>query len=230
MLAIAIKMPVQNPQGAAALTEYLTEEEQVQQLKNWIKQYGFSILAGILIALVITYGWRYWQSYQIRILSHATLIYDEMLTLRAQNNTERAGVQAEKLKSHYAKTPYATMAALMLAREAVLKKNYSEASTQLNWVLDHSKDSSLREIARIRLARIMITEKKPDDALYLLKKLDDKQFAGLVDEIRGDAYLALNNIDSAHHAYQLALSEIPNAEVSRPILKMKYDNLAVTAS
>lgn len=208
------------------MTEYLTEQEQIQQLKNWIKQYGLTVLGGVLIALLITTGWHYWQSYRNRILSHASVVYDEMLTLRAQNNTEGASVQAKKLLRNFAKTPYAQMAALMLAREAVLKKNYPEAANQLNWVLGHSSERSIKEIARIRLARVLINQKKPSDALDLLKKLDDKSFIGLVDEVRGDAYLAQNDPHSARSAYQLALTEIPNAEISRPILQMKFDNLA----
>lgn len=210
------------------MTEYLTEQEQVQQLKTWLKQYGTTILAGIIIALVVTSGWHYWQSYRNKILSHASIVFDEMLTLRAQNNTEGASVQAKKLLSHYPKTPYAQMAALTLARDAVLKKNYVEASKQLTWVLDHSSEHAIKEIARIRLARIMITEKKPDDALNTLKTIDDKSFMGLINEVRGDAYLAQHDTASARNAYQLALSEIPNAEISRPILQMKYDNLATS--
>ncbi len=210
-----------------SLTEYLTEQEQIQQLKNWVKQYGMTILTGVIVAVIITSGWRYWQSYRNRILSHASVVYDEMITARAQNNTQDASVQAKKLVSHFPKTPYAQMAALMLAREDVLKKNYSDAEKQLNWVLDHSGEYAIKEIARIRLARVLITEKKPGDALSLLKKMDDKNFIGLVDEVRGDAYLAQNDPNSARSAYQLALSEIPNAEISRPILQMKYDNLAV---
>ncbi len=207
------------------MTDYLTEQEQIQQLKDWIKQYGMTILTGILVALMITSGWRYWQGYRTKVLSHASVIYDEMLTLRAQNNTDGASVQAKKLISHYPRTPYASMAALMLAREAILKKNNDEAIDQLNWALDHSKDYSLREIIRIRLARVLITENKPDAALSTLKKVDDKSFLGLVDEVRGDAYIAQNDKKAARQSYQLALSEIPNAQINRPILQMKYDNL-----
>lgn len=208
------------------MSEYLTEQEQIQQLKTWIKQYGFTILGGIIIAILVTSGWHYWQDYRNRILSHASIVYDEMLTLRAQNNTDSANVQAKKLLSHYPRTPYAQMAAFTLARDAVLKKNYPEAITQLNWVLDHSSEHALKEIARIRLARILITENKPDAALDTLKKVEDNSFIGLINEVRGDAYLALKNPALARNAYQLALTEIPNAEISRPILQMKYDNLA----
>lgn len=209
------------------MTEYLTEQEQVQQLKNWIKQYGLTVLTGIVLALFISSGWRYWQSYRNKVLSHASVIYDEMLTLRAQNNIEGASASAKKLISHYPKTPYAPMAALMLARQAVFNKNNAEATTQLNWVLDHSKDSALREITRIRLARLFIAEKNSKAALNLLEKVDDKSFIGLVNEVRGDALLSEKNVNAARDAYHLALSQIPNAEINRPILQMKYDNLAV---
>lgn len=208
------------------MTEYLTEQEQIQQLKNWVKQYGLTILTGIFIALIISSGWRYYQNYQNKILLHASHVYDEMLTLRAQNNTDSANIQAEKLIDHYPKSPYAQMAAFMLSRDAVLKKDYSGAITQLQWIIDHSKNSGIKTIARIRMARIQIADKKPDAALKTLKKLSDKNFIGMIDEVRGDALLAMNDPTSARHAYQLALQELPNAEITRPLLEMKYDNLA----
>lgn len=210
------------------MTEYLTEQEQIQQLKGWIKQYGFTVLAGVVIAFIITSGWRYWQSYQNKILTHASAVYDEMLTLRAQGNINDTLVQADKLLSHYPKTPYAQMAAFMLAREAVLKKNYAEAVKQLTWVIDHTKDTSMRQIARLRVARILITDKKADSAIDLLKKVDDESFNGLIDEVRGDAYLSMNDTASAKQAYQKALDELPNAEEIRPLLQMKLDNLATS--
>lgn len=210
------------------MTEYLTEQEQVQQLKNWLKQYGLTIIVGIVIALLITSAWHYWQNYRYRVLTHASSVYDEMLTDRAQGNISGYIAQANKLIRNYTSTPYAQMAALMLARDAVLKKNYPEAIKQLNWVIDKSNDKSIREIARLRIARILIAEKKPKDALDTLKKVDDEAFNGLIDETRGDAYLAMNDTTAARKAYEVALQELPNAEVSRPILQMKIDNLATS--
>jgi predicted negative regulator of RcsB-dependent stress response len=156
-------------------------------------------------------------------------VYDEMLALRAQNNNADATVQAKKLLAHYRKTPYADMAALLLARDAILKKEYSEAIAQLNWVIDHTRNTSLREVARLRMARVFVAEQKPDAALDLLKKVNDKNYIGLIDEVRGDAFLAKQDPTAARTAYQLALQELPNAEVTRPILQMKYTNL-ITAT
>ena len=218
---------VSNPYSeGSTLTEYLTEQEQIQQLKNWIKQYGLTILLGIFIALLLSSGWRFWQHRHDKILRHASAVYDEMIAMRAQNNAKGTVTQATKLLTHYPKTPYADMAAFMLARDHAMNHKYQEAITQLNWVIDHSKESAVRDIARVRIARLLITEKKPDEALALLNKVTTKSFSGLANEVRGDAYLARQDVVAARKAYQLALEELPNAEVSRPILEMKYDNLA----
>lgn len=208
----------------------MTEQEQIELLKNWIKQYSMVILAGVVIAIITITGWRYWQQYQQKTFNHASRVYDEMLTVRAQNDTNSTYIQAEKLFSHYPNTVYGQMAALMLARDAVLKKNYPEAEKHFNWVLDHSKANSIRQIARLRLARVLLAEQKPSEALNALKKVNDKSFNGLINEVKGDAYLAMKNTEQARQAYKQALADLPNAELIRPLLQMKYDNLATTQS
>jgi predicted negative regulator of RcsB-dependent stress response len=212
------------------VTEYLTEQEQVEILKTWIKQYSLVILAGVLLAVAVISGWRYWQQRQQNILSHASTVYDDMLSTRAQNDTAATKTEADKIFEHYSKTAYGQMAALMMARSAVIKQDIPEAEKQLNAVMDHSKTHSIRQIARIRLARIQLAAGKPETALDTLKKIEDTNFAGLIDEVRGDAFLALNDTKNARQAYQQALDELPNAEVIRPVLRMKYDNLAVYPS
>jgi predicted negative regulator of RcsB-dependent stress response len=212
------------------LTEYLTEQEQIQQLKSWVKQYGLTVIFGILIAVLITSGWQYWQNYRYKILTHASAVYDEMLSMRAQNNAHETTVQANKLITHYPKTPYAVMAALVLSRNAVVDKNYPEAINQLNWAKNHSKNSSIKEVARIRIARILIAEKQYNAALATLETIDDASYLGMVDEVRGDIYLAKQDNASASKFYQLALQELPNADISRPILQMKLANVTTNSS
>ncbi|TAK74181.1 MAG: tetratricopeptide repeat protein [Gammaproteobacteria bacterium] len=210
------------------MTDYLTEQEQIELLKSWIKQYTPVIVMGILIAVIGISGWRYWQQREAKILTHASAVYDEMLTARSQNDAKATFIQADKLFTHYPRTTYSQMAALMLARDAVIKKNYPEAEKHLQWILDKSSDTSFRQIARIRLARILIAEQKPDAALKLLQTIDDKSFNGLTEEVQGDAYYALKNNAMARQSYKQALADLPNAEIIRPLLQMKYDNLATT--
>lgn len=208
------------------MTEYLTEQEQVELLKSWIKQYSVVILAGVVLAIIAISGWRYWQQHQYKIISHASAVFDEMLTARAQRNEAATLVQADKLFTHYSNTAYGQFAAMMLARSAITNKNYPEAEKQLNWVINHSNIAAIRQIARLRLARILIAENKIDDSFSTLNIVEDNSFNGLIDEVKGDAYFAKNNKTMARQWYHQALNELPNAEVIRPLLQMKYDNLA----
>lgn len=208
------------------MTDYLTEQEQVELLKNWIRQYSLVILAGVFIAFLAIFGWRTWQQRQIRIYSHASSVYDDMLTTRAQNDPAGTLVQAQKLFEHYSGTTYGPLAAFMLARDAAIKGNYPESEKQLNWALKKSNTPALRQIARIRLARVLIAQKKYEDAIHTLEKIEDKSFNGLTNEVKGDALLFKGDKAKAREAYKQALNELPNAEVIRPLLQMKYDNLA----
>lgn len=207
-------------------TEYMTEQEQIELLKNWVKQYSLVILAGVLAASIAIFGWRTWQDRQYRILSHASAIYDEMLTARAQNNAEATLVQAQKLFDHYPKTTYGQLAALMLARDAAYKKDYQKAMTQLSWVMQQSGISSMRQIARLRLARIQLAQQQPAESIKTLTTVEDNSFNSLINEERGDAFYAMKQNQKAREAYQQALNDLPNADVIRPLLQMKFDNLA----
>ncbi|MDR3492592.1 MAG: tetratricopeptide repeat protein [Gammaproteobacteria bacterium] len=212
------------------MTEYMTEQEQIEQLKNWVKQYGLTIIAGVLMAVIIISSWHAWQRYQTNILLHASSTYDEMLTLKAQNDSKGAMVQADKLLTHYPRTPYAQMAAFLIARDAIANKQYAEATKQLTWVLDHSHNRPVIAIANLRIARIELALKKPEDAIKTLNKVKDKSFKGMADEVKGDAYLSMNSIDKAKEAYKQAIQELPTEEATRkPILQMKIDNLATVS-
>jgi len=205
----------------------MTEQEQIEQLKNWVKQYGLTIIAGILMAMIMISGWHAWQRYQNKTLLHASGVYDEMLSYKTQNNAAGAVLQANKLLTHYPKTPYAQMAAFLLSRDFVVNKQYPEAIKQLTWVLNHSNNSPIIAIAKIRIARIQLAQGKPEEVFKTLNSVEDKSFSGMIDEVRGDAYLSMNNSNKAKEAYRLALQDLPSDEAARkPILQMKVDNLA----
>jgi predicted negative regulator of RcsB-dependent stress response len=210
------------------LTDYLTEQEQVELLKNWIKQYSIVIILGIAIASAGIFGWRYYQQRQSKTFDHASLIYDQMLTMRSQNDPDKTLAQAKRLANRYPQTSYGQFAALMVARDAISKNDVATAESELRSVIKHTDIPSLRQVARLRLARLLLAKNTPEAALKELTKIDDATFDGLIQEIQGDAYLALKDTAKARLAYGEALSALPNADVVRPLLRMKYDNLATT--
>src|SRR5436190_1162532 len=112
------------------LNDYLTEQEQIQQLKTWLKQYAPTILLGILLSLALSYGWHYYQNYKTNLLTNASVLYDQMLGLYGSNQAGKGVANADQIIRDYPKTPYASLSALLLAREAVQNKKFDEAVTR----------------------------------------------------------------------------------------------------
>jgi len=208
------------------LTDYLTEEEQVQQLKSWLKTYGPTVIISIFLAFSLSYAWDYWKEHKIKVATNASEVYDQMLAMRTQNNIRDTEAEAKTLISKFPKTPYANMAALMLARDAAIEKNYEEAKKQLNWVLANSSTVAIQDIAATRIARILIQEKKPEEAIAILDRVKDPSFKALANETKGDAYLMLKDKTKALESYRKSNDELQNIGISRPLLEMKIQNLA----
>lgn len=208
------------------MTDYLTEQEQIELLKNWIKQYSLVILLGVLLAAAAIFGWRAFQERQYKLNSHASLLFDDMLTARVQHDTDALSVAMNKLKTHYSRTVYGPFAALMLAKQAVMQKDYLTATQQLNWVIQYSHIASLKQIARLRLARVLLALNQPQHSLEILQRIEDAHFIGFINEVRGDAYLMMHQPQIARAWYQKAIQALPRAEVIRPLLQMKCDALA----
>ena len=202
---------------------YSTEDEQVAQLKRWLKDFGPAVIIGVILAVAIGFGWRYWQSYTLRTHQAAAVIYTNMMGYELDKNDMQAGLMAKELVKDYHRTPYADFASLLLAKFAVKEKNYKLANQHLNWALNNASNNSIQQIARIRLAKIAIQQNQAQQALTLLQTVNDKTMVGLINSVKGDAYLALKQPGKAKAAFQLAVKSLPaNGD---PILQMKLENL-----
>ena len=166
------------------MTEYLTEEEQLQQLKDWGKKYLPVILAAVIIAVVLSAAWHAFLHHRNTVFEKASLIYDNMLQANATGNLTETTKKAVLLKNDYTDTPYAQMARLMLAKLAVSENHFIEAENQLKEVIAHQSDSPLQSIARLRLARVLLAEKKLNEAEQVLARVNDPVFAESVKVIK----------------------------------------------
>lgn len=206
---------------------YSTEEEQVERIKKWLKEYGPTILISILIVVGGTFGWRYWNNKENTSRADASNYYEQLVNSAASNDSAAVTVQAQALMKNYKDTPYAKLAALQLAKQDVLQGKMTTAETQLRWVMAQSDANSLKQVARNRLAKLLIAQKKPDAALKTLETVNDKAYQSAIDALRGDAYVALNKVQAAKKAYQAALASLPTKSNSRPFLEMKLTDLAI---
>lgn len=199
----------------------LTDKEQIELLKKWWRDYGKSITVAIVLGLGIGFGWRYWHQYQTHYAERASDIYAQLQVATAQNQKDLAQQLTTQLLQHYSKTPYASVAALMAAKNAVAQKNYSAAFQQLNWVMQHAKLPSLKQIARLRAARVLLAQHQPQAAMQLLQPEDDASYRSIIATVKGDIYTALGNTQEATKAYQTAQNEAHAAGIENASLLMK---------
>ncbi|MEM1244127.1 MAG: tetratricopeptide repeat protein [Pseudomonadota bacterium] len=204
---------------------YSTEEEQLEKLREFFKRYGTSIIAALIIVVVVTFGWRYWSSHKEKVRGLASVGYEQMLNFYAQNKLQETKLQALYIRKEYPATPYASASSLLLAKMNVDEKDYAQAEKDLHWVIKNSDIAVLKNLARIRYARVAIAMKKPQQAIKTLTEFKNSGLSPMAEEVKGDAYLALGEKQNAKQAYQAALKSLPIGTPNRTLLQMKLDNL-----
>jgi predicted negative regulator of RcsB-dependent stress response len=185
----------------------LEEQEQVAELKAWWKQHGNLIVATILAAALAFAGWQGWRWYQASQSSQAAAHFDTLARAAQAGDAKALRDAAGTLIESYPRTLYASMAALVAARFHFDRNDLKAARAQLEWVIERSPAEDFKDLARLRLAAILLDEKAYDEALKLLDAKHapayDSQYAAL----RGDVLVAKNQPAEARAAYQLALEK-----------------------
>ncbi|OHC71424.1 MAG: hypothetical protein A3H93_02585 [Rhodocyclales bacterium RIFCSPLOWO2_02_FULL_63_24] len=186
----------------------LEEQEQLDELKTWWKMYG-NLVTGILVAVALAavawQGWNWWQRQQA---TQASALFSILQTAATQKDAKRARELAGELIDKYSSTAYAGMGALLAARAQMDAGDAKNARVQLGWAAENAKDPALRELARLRLAAVMLDEKAYDEAMKQLAAEPLAAFAPRFGELRGDIFAAQGKTAEARNAYDLALTKL----------------------
>lgn len=188
--------------------EYETEEQQVEALKEWWQENGRSVILGVVIGAAAIFGWQGWGKYQLSQSQQASDAFSETLDALAASATGSSAdlvAKAENLKSEHGGSLYAVMASLAAARALIESGDLAGAAEELQWAIDKSSQSEIQAIARIRLARVLGAQGKFDEGLKMLPTDAGELFTGLIEEARGDLFLAMDDLDNARASYKKAL-------------------------
>ena len=204
----------------------LEEQEQLDELKAWWKQYGNLVLLVVIAASLAVAGWGGWRWYQRNQATQASALYETLSKAARAGDGKTLRDAGGALAEGYPRTLYASMGALVTARFHADRGELKSAKAQLQWVAERSPSEDLRELARLRLGALLLDEKAYDEALKLLeaKPLDayTAQFAAL----RGDLLLAKNQPAEARAAYKLALEKANGGSGAfRESVQMRLDAL-----
>jgi predicted negative regulator of RcsB-dependent stress response len=205
--------------------EVLDEHEQGELVQKWLRENVFTILIGVGLGLVLIFGWQQWNSHRARHNLEASTQFDVLTGDADKKDFDAVKQIAAKLKTDYADTPYAVLAAMREAEFSMQRSDLEGARAALDWAYQHAGIDALKALAGARLARVELGQGKAQDAIDLLGKLPASAYTAQIGELRGDALVALNRKDEARAAYNDTLANLdPNAS-NRAFVQMKLDDL-----
>ncbi len=207
------------------MSEHYADQDQMEALKTWWKEYGVAVIVGVTFGAVFIGGYRFWNYYTDMQNDKASEIYELVLTDISQGKLMSADKSAKELIDGYSSSPYLAMASLMLAKKYIDNKEISKAKEYLNIAIDQGDENDIVHVARLRLARILFfQEKKADEALEIINTIQTDGYSSQYNELRGDIYMSNGKTDDAIKSYELALSSTSTSGDYKPVLKMKLDN------
>ncbi len=210
--------------------EIYNPDDQLASLRNWWRQYGKSLIVGVVIGVVVISAFAYWRQYRTEQGQAASVLYDGLLADFQQGKRDSVMTTAEKLMQDYASTPYAGKAALAVARIKYDARDIAGGRKALEWAVSNARESAVQHSARLRLGRLLLEQKEADAALKLADVRDRAGFESEYEELRGDALLAMGDKPAARKAYQAALDKLPPSSNYGKWLHMKRDSLGTEAA
>lgn len=201
------------------------EQEQIDALKTWWRDNGKWLLLVLTLIIGSFAAVRGWQAYQNNQANAAAVLYAELEMQLGSNDPKRVNDAATAVMDKFSATAYAPRAALLAAQVNVRTGDLARAKLQLQWVMDHAAETGLQNVARLKLASVLLDEKDYAAALKLLEATAPESFAGLYADLRGDVLSAQGKTEEARVAYKLALEKMDAQSKYRNLVQMKLDAL-----
>ena len=209
------------------------DEEQLDSLKSFLKKYGSAMVSGVLIALIAFFGWQYWQKNDLAKAQNQTAKVQQLLD-QAKVASGDAKVSAalvtaaDKLVKEDPDSIQAIQAQFAMAKLAYEQADYAKAERELKKV-ENSKidDQGILQAVKIRLSDAQFAQNKYDEALKTLSTVTEPTFKATADEMRGDIYVAKNDLENAKKSYQAAWAALLERKQERQILQIKLESVGV---
>jgi predicted negative regulator of RcsB-dependent stress response len=201
----------------------LEEQEQLASIKSWWSRYG-NLVTWLLFIVLAAYGaWNGWNYYQRNQAAQAGQLYEALQQAVTAQDKGKVQRVASDMQDKFSRTAYAEMSALIAAKSAVDAKDFKTAKAQLQWAIDKGRGDDYKAIAKVRLAGILLDEKSYDEGLKVLSGEFPASFAAVVDDRKGDIFVAQNKLDEARAAYQTAMEKSDVKNPGRQLIQIKLD-------
>ncbi|NCP40207.1 MAG: tetratricopeptide repeat protein [Rhodoferax sp.] len=208
----------------------LEEQEQLDQIKHFWKQYGNAITWALIVVLGTYASWNFYQYWQRSQATQAAALFDEVeRALQAGDAAKIDRVFAE-MKDRFGRTAYAAQSGLLAAKHDAGAGKLDAAQATLAWVVEKSSDPGYQAVAKLRLASLQMESKNFDAALASLGGAFPAGFDALVADRKGDVYALQGNKAQAIAEYQQAFKLFSPATEYRSLVEVKLSALGAEAT
>lgn len=201
------------------------EQEQLESIKAWWKENGKWVIGALLAAALVIGGWRGWSYYQYQQSVQASTLFQQFSEQLGSGDAKRINDAATAMMDKFAGSAYAARAALIAAQVNEQMKDAANAKTQLEWVIDNASEQGLKDMARLRLAAVLLDEQNFADALKQVDAQHMESLDALFADMRGDILNAQGKKDEARSAYKLAVEKMDERSMYRNLIQIKLDAL-----
>lgn len=203
------------------MSEYLEEEEQIARLRSWWSEYGVTVIVAVVLSVAAIVGWRWYESYTENKAHEGANAY---ATYQAAQGSEKeaAGYQ---IAENFPGSAYHIFVLFERAQSAVEAGDLLAADALLTTAVEEADAALLRDLAKIRLAKVQRGLDRSDEALATLDAIGNTGYSSWALEAKGDIYVSRGELEMAYQAYSAAIDALAPGE-QRPILAMKHKNVA----
>ena len=204
---------------------YETEEQQVDAIKKWWSENGTMLIVGAVVGLAGLWGWRYYGETVLSGQEQASNEFAQVLVKFEADSSEQGAADMNAFIADNEGNNYATLASLLLVKEAVKERNFDLAKTQLTNLLETNDYEPLMPVIKLRLARVKAELSEYNQAIATLDNITEEGFIVKANQTKGTVYVKQGDLASARLAFQAAV----DASIGRvdPILQLQLDDLAV---
>ncbi|MDJ0918946.1 MAG: tetratricopeptide repeat protein [Woeseiaceae bacterium] len=193
------------------MDELKTEEEQLEAFRAWWKEYGNYVIGGVVLGGLVLFGINYQGNTRLEAQQAASALYDQLTDEVVDGDLDAAEALAAQIANDYSNTAYVVQSKLAMARLYMDENRDEDAANTLRELIALKGVDEIREIARLRLAKVLIYQEKAEEALETVSEAATGAFAARFAEVRGDAHVQLENFEEARAAYDEALQQ-PNSQ------------------
>ena len=204
----------------------MNDDDRVQVLRKWWEGNGTSLVLTLVLVIGGVIGARWYTDYTQSRDEAASATYQRYLEARQRNaKPEEVAALLAILDNDFHGSSYRIFTLFYRAHDASDANNFAKATEYLDTAVKDAKDDRLRDIARLRLARLQMQAGNADAAMEVLRKVSGAGFRSYAAELKGDILLRQHKPDEAREAYQAAAA-VADANEPQPVLDMKIVDLA----